>query len=116
MGQPQGTPPVNTLSMTRYGMEHPFGWFGQLSWLCPLPVSRAPPALSLAGPQKLKSPWLGTDTTQQQPNHPCATNGVLTPHPKHSAAPAAKEEINSIPAKTRTWEMKNLWDKCVACV
>ena len=40
---------------------------GQLSWLCPLPVSRAPPALSLAGPEKLKSPWLSINITQQQP-------------------------------------------------
>ena len=34
----------------------PLASSGQLSWLCPLPMSRAPPALSLAGPEKLKSP------------------------------------------------------------
>jgi len=39
-------PPALLLSVVPYDMGYPFG---QLSWLCPLPASCAPPAWSLAG-------------------------------------------------------------------
>lgn len=57
-------PPADILSMMLYGLEYPFAQLR--SWtlgLCPLTTSGAPPAISLAGDDRLESPWLTVDTT-----------------------------------------------------
>lgn len=51
-------PSVFILCMMFYGMEYPVASAGQLSCLCLLPSSCGPSAFSLAGHEKLKSPWL----------------------------------------------------------
>ena len=46
---PPSSPQLSMLSVTSYGMEYPLVSWGQLSRLCPLPTSCAPPAYSLVG-------------------------------------------------------------------
>ena len=81
----------------------PLASLGQLSWLCPLPASCAPPASSLKGQyEKLKSPWLSVSTAQQQLKRQCVISILLILNPKHSTTPATRIKINAIPAETRT--------------
>lgn len=58
-----GFSPVYKLNMIFHGMECPFGLFRSVCWLQPLPASCAPPAFSLAGHEKLKSPQLSINST-----------------------------------------------------
>ena len=70
---------------------------GQLFCLCRLPASCAPPASSLVGNyKKLKSPWLGVSTAQQQLTLQCVINIILILYPKHSTIPVTRRKINSI--------------------
>ena len=77
---------------------------GQLSWLCPLPPSCAPPAHSLVGwCEKQKRLWLRASTTAQQSlKHPHIINTVFSTNLKHSPILATMKKINSLPAKTST--------------
>ena len=52
---PSQLPQVYILDVTSYGMK-PLASLGQLSWLCALQTSCAPPAFLLAGYEKLKNP------------------------------------------------------------
>ena len=100
---PSQLPPVLLFSMTSYGLEYPWASLGQLSQLCPLPASCAPPASLLAGQyEKLKSPWLRISTAQQQLKHQCVINVILILNPKRNTIPATRNKINSTPAETRT--------------
>lgn len=60
-----------------------------------LPV---PSASSLAGNEKLKSPWFHVSTAQQQLKPQCVINIILILNPTHSTVPATGKRINSIPA------------------
>jgi len=56
-GYSRRSTPVLLLRVAPYGMEYPlgpFGQLGQLSWLCPLPGSRPPPAHLLERGQREK--------------------------------------------------------------
>lgn len=54
--------PIYTLGVAFYGMEYPFAQLDQLSWLCSLPVSCAPPHRQSMG-KVLKSPLIRVNTT-----------------------------------------------------
>ena len=82
---------------------------GQLSWLCPLPTSCAPPAFLLAGHEKLKNPWLGLNATGDNWKHQCVINILLILNPKHSTIPATRKKINSVLAETRTTIFSYPW-------
>lgn len=83
-------------------MECPFGLFMSVCWLHPLPASCAPPAFSLAGYEKLKSPQLSINTTQEQLKYQCASNIILVLNPDLSTVSAPRRKTNSIPAEVRT--------------
>ena len=66
--EPRSTPPSQLPQCIYWAWCHmvwniPLASLGQLSWLCPIPASRAPPAFLLAGHKKLKNPWLSVNTT-----------------------------------------------------
>ena len=83
--------------------------WGQLSQLCPLTTSCAPPAPCWrGGVRSRKGLVLCVSTTQQQLKHPCIINTVSSTNPKHSPIPATMKKINSIPAKTSTAAHKSM--------
>lgn len=57
---------------------------GHLSWRCPLPTPRAPPAHSWAGQCKHKKPPCCASTAQQPLKHPRVINTISSTNPKHS--------------------------------
>jgi len=96
------------LRRTSYGIGCPFGQLGQLSRLCPLPASCAPPASLLAGwCEEQKRPGLCVSTAQRELKHPCVNSTVSSTNPRHSPIPATKKEINSIPAQTSAMYKSN---------
>ncbi|XP_039239097.1 pyridine nucleotide-disulfide oxidoreductase domain-containing protein 1 isoform X3 [Pipra filicauda] len=85
------------LLRTSCGLGSPFGQWGQLPQLLPIPISCAAPAFELTGQQeKQKRSWVSS--TQQQLKHPWVINTVLITNPKNSPIPATTKKI--IPDKT----------------
>ena len=75
--------------------------WGQMSWLCLLPTSCAPPARLLAGQYEEQTrPGLCVSIAQQYLKHPCIINTVHSTNLKHSSILATMKKINSTPAKT----------------
>ena len=100
---PSSAPPFICWGWHHVAQTIPLLSWAQLSQLCPLPTSCAPPASTLAGRgEKQKRPWLCVSTAQQQPEQPCATNTAFNTNPKQSPIPATIEKINSVPAKIST--------------
>ena len=67
---------------------YPWGQLWSLSWLCPLPTSPAPPAPPDRGwTRGRKGP--GGVQAQQEQNHLCVINPVLSTHPRSVSVPAS---------------------------
>ena len=73
---------------------------------CPVPTSCAPPAFSLAGHEKLKNPWLYSKHYLATTENISVINILHILNSKHSAVPATKKTVNSIPAETTTVQKK----------
>ena len=82
--------------------------WGQLSRLCPLPASCAPPASSLVGwGEEQKRPWLCKHCSAVTKTSLCYQHCFST-NPKHSLILATVKKINSIPAKISAFCNNNL--------
>lgn len=89
-------PPVYILNIMLCRMEYSFGVFRSAVLTMVPPGSSC--ISSLAEQGKLKNPWLGVNTAQQQTKHQCVINIIPIVKLKHSTVPAAKEENELYPS------------------
>lgn len=75
----------------------PLANLGELSHLCPLPVSCPPPAYSL-GSRVGKKEILDDMQALSSSKYHCANSAILATNPEHSTVWAATKNVNSIPA------------------
>lgn len=93
---PGQLPPVYTLGMTFYNVNHPFGSLVSCS-------GRLPPSflyLLTGRAWNSERPWLGVSTTYLKYQY--FINIILIQNPKQSSVPSTKKKINSIPVKPKT--------------
>jgi len=86
-----------------YSMEYPLASLSHLSWFFTLPAFCAPPVCLLARQSvKLKRPWLGVNTVQQQLKEWYVISIFLILNPKHNSIVSTRKKINSSPTEMMT--------------